>query len=94
MFSMFLQFYLQRQIDDARQLRSEKEQLTAELMVSVALKTDLKSQGQIHFDSGDLTYNLLTDSSANSKITDQSTNKKAYLFNIYLNDGTNLQIKN
>ena len=45
---MFLQFYLQRQIDDARQLRSEKEQLTAELMVSVALKTDLKSQGQIH----------------------------------------------
>ena len=94
MFSMFLQFYLQTQIEDARQLRSEKEQLTAELMVSVALKTDLKSQGQIHFDSGDLTYNLLTDSSANSKITDQSTNKKAYLFNIYLNDGTNLQIKN
>lgn len=94
MFSMFLQFYLERQIDDARQLRSEKEQLTGELMVSVALKTDLKSQGQIHFDSGDLTYNLLTDSSANSKITDQSTNKKAYLFNIYLNDGTNLQIKN
>ncbi|MFK5243179.1 hypothetical protein ACI3PF_21000 [Lactococcus lactis] len=32
---MFLQFYLERQIDDARQLRSEKEQLTAELMVSV-----------------------------------------------------------
>ena len=71
MFSMFLQFYLERQIDDARQLRSEKEQLTAELMVSVALKTDLKSQGQIHFDSGDLSYNLLTDSPVQKLLTIQ-----------------------
>ena len=94
MFSMFLQFYLQTQVADTQQLRSEKEQLTAELMVSVALKNDLKSQGQIYFDSGDLTYNLLTESSANSKMTDQYTNKKVYLFNIHLKDGTNFQIKN
>lgn len=94
MFSIFLQFYLERQIDDARQLRSEKEQLTAELMVSVALKTDLKSQGQIHFDSGDLSYNLLTDSSASSKITDHSSDEKTYQFSIHLKDGTSFQIKN
>ena len=94
MFSMFLQFYLQTQIEDARQLRSEKEQLTAELMVSVALKTDLKSQGQIHFDSGDLSYNLLTDSSASSKITDHSSDEKTYKFSIHRKDGENFQIKN
>ena len=94
MFSMFLQFYLQTQLADARQLRREKEQLTAELMVPVALKTDLKSQGQIHFDSGNLSYNLLTDLSASSKITDHSSDEKTYQFSIHLKDGTNFQIKN
>lgn len=37
-FSLFLQFYLQKQVLTAQQLKIEKERLTAELMVSLALK--------------------------------------------------------
>ena len=79
---------------EAQQLKNERERLTAELMVSLALKSDLKTVGQIHFDCGNLTYNLLTDSSVNSKKTNQSVSKKDYLFDVFLKDGTNFEIKN
>ncbi|WP_270332137.1 hypothetical protein [Lactococcus lactis] len=41
-----------------------------------------------------MSYNLLTDSSASSKITDHSSDEKTYQFSIHLKDGANFQIKN
>lgn len=92
-FSLLLQFYLQKQVLTAQQLKIEKERLTAELMVSLALKKDLKTSGQFNFDCGNLNYKLLTDLSVNSTSGDQAVSNKIYCFDIRFKDGMDFKIK-
>ncbi len=73
-------------------MKIEKERLTAELMVSLALKKDLKTSGQLNFDCGNLTYKLLTDLSAGSTSGGQTVSNKTYCFDVRLKDGRIFQI--
>jgi len=84
---------LQKQVLTAQQLKIEKERLTAELMVSLALKKDLKTSGQLNFDCGNLTYKLLTDLSVDSTSGGQTVSNKTYCFDVRLKDGRIFQIK-
>ena len=74
-------------------MKIEKERLTAELMVSLALKKDLKTSGQLNFDCGNLTYKLLTDLSAGSTSGGQTVSNKTYCFDVRLKDGRIFLIK-
>lgn len=97
-FGLFLQFSLEKQVADERQMLREKDRLTAELMVSLSMENPLKEQGELHFNQGWLTYHSLGQEvvpPASRENTDENcVSKKDYIFNVYLTDGSSFQIKN
>ncbi|MCL2113082.1 MAG: competence protein ComGG [Streptococcaceae bacterium] len=92
-FSLFLQFYLQEQVETQKHLLTEKDRLTAELMVSLAKQEKLGQSGEIQFSQGFLTYQRLTGSSVSTNNAVSTDSEIQDSFEIHLSDGKVFQME-